>query len=68
MTVIRKSQYSGNLYTMEMDVTPEQIARYEAGGILLQEAFPNLTPDQREFIKTGITGFEWEELFGGEGL
>lgn len=64
MTVIRKSQYSGNLYTMELDVTPEQIARYEAGGILLQEAFPNLTPDQREFIKSGITSFEWEEIFG----
>lgn len=68
MTVIRKSQYSGNIYTMELDVTPEQISRYEQGGILLQEAFPNLTPDQREFIKTGMTALEWEELFGGEGL
>lgn len=68
MTVIRKSQYSGNIYTMEMDVTPEQISRYEAGGITLQDCFPQLNADEREFIKTGMTAFEWEELFGGEGL
>jgi hypothetical protein len=66
MTVIRKSQYSGNIYTMELDVAAEQIARYEAGGILLQDAFPNLTPAEREFIKTGLTDLEWEEVFGRE--
>lgn len=64
LTVIRKSQYSGKLYTREMDVTTEQIARYEAGGILLQDAFPQLNADDREFIKTGMPDFEWEELFG----
>jgi hypothetical protein len=68
MTVIRKSQYSGNIYTMDMDVTPEQISRYEKGGILLQEAFPQLNADEREFIKSGMTALEWEELFNGEGL
>tara|TARA_R110000868_G_scaffold103681_5_gene285347 strand:+ start:2354 stop:2563 length:210 start_codon:yes stop_codon:yes gene_type:complete len=68
MTVIRKSKHSGNLYTMEMNVTSEQISHYEAGGILLQDAFPQLNADEREFIKTGIPAFEWEQLFGGEGL
>ncbi len=68
MTVIRKSQYSGNIYTMDMDVTPEQISRYERGDITLQDCFPQLNADEREFIKSGITALEWEELFGGEEL
>ena len=68
LSVIRKSQYSGKLYAREMNVTMEQISRYEAGGILLQDCFPQLNADEREFIKTGIPAFEWEELFGGEGL
>lgn len=33
-------------------------------GALLQDAFPELDADQREFIKTGITPKEWEALFG----
>jgi hypothetical protein len=30
---------------------------------LIQEAFPFLSADEREFIKTGITSSEWNEMF-----
>jgi hypothetical protein len=30
--------------------------------MLIQEAMPNLTPDEREFIKTGITNDEWDMM------
>ncbi len=33
-------------------------------GALLQNAFPNLSADEREFIKTGISPEEWEAAFG----
>jgi hypothetical protein len=33
---------------------------------LIQDIFPNLPHGEREFIKTGITPQEWEELFGVE--
>ncbi len=33
-------------------------------GELIQNAFPTLSADEREFIKTGILPQEWEELFG----
>jgi hypothetical protein len=33
-------------------------------GLLIQDAFPWLTPDEREFIKTGITPEEWKAAFG----
>ena len=34
-------------------------------GIHIQLAFNYLTSDEREFIKTGITPTEWNELFEG---
>lgn len=33
-------------------------------GELLQNAFPTLSADEREFVKTGITPQEWEDVFG----
>ena len=35
-------------------------------GVPIQDAMPNLTPNEREFIMTGITPEEWNEIFGGE--
>ena len=37
------------------------------GKALIQDAFPELSDGQREFIKTGITSAEWEKYFGEEG-
>ncbi|MDP6991347.1 MAG: hypothetical protein QGF89_01525 [Candidatus Marinimicrobia bacterium] len=48
---------------MDIDVTEEQIASWQ-GGELIQNAMPNLSADEREFIKTGITPEEWENVFG----
>jgi hypothetical protein len=49
---------------MDLDITPASLELYENFGVLLQDAFPNLTPAQREFIKTGITPEEWYDFFG----
>lgn len=35
-------------------------------GELIQNAFPTLSPDEREFIKTGISPQEWDAIFGEE--
>ncbi len=50
---------------MELDITPEQLARYEQGNELIQNVFPNLSPEHREFIMTGITPEEWNVTFNG---
>lgn len=63
MTIIRKSQVSGLVRSRELDVTPDQIARLEARQETIQDIFPNLSASDREFIKTGITDEEWDELF-----
>jgi len=39
------------------------LAAWRAGAPV-QRAMPHLTPDQREFIKTGVTPDEWTEAFG----
>jgi len=51
---------------MEIAVTCSQIYDWEVEGMLIQQAMPNLTADEREFIKTGITPQEWDNMFGDE--
>ena len=64
MTITRKSPITGITRTQEIDVTIDQILAWEMGE-LLQNAMPHLSADDREFVKTGITGEEWDQLFGG---
>lgn len=52
---------SGTTLMKEIDVTQEQLDEYYLRGKLLQDAFPHLSPADREFIKTGITDEEWKE-------
>mgnify|MGYP003635275840 FL=1 len=33
---------------------------------LIQDLFPSLSSDEREFIQTGITRDEWDEIFDDE--
>jgi hypothetical protein len=49
---------------MDLDITPASLELYDDFGVLLQNAFPNITPAEREFIKTGITPEEWDQYFG----
>jgi hypothetical protein len=64
MTIKRTSSLTGVTRTKEIDVTIEQVLAWEEGE-LIQNAMPHLSADDREFIKTGITGEEWDQLFGG---
>jgi hypothetical protein len=50
---------------MELNVTQEQLTAWESG-MNIQQAMPDLSADEREFVKTGMTPTEWNELFGEE--
>jgi len=63
MKIVRKSPFTGKMHQLEIDVTQEQLDSWRAGE-LIQNAMPNLSPEDREFIMTGITPEEWNELFG----
>ena len=62
MIIKRTSVISGIERQMDLDITPEQVAAWKAGG-LIQNVFPSLTVDEREFIQTGSTPEEWDALF-----
>lgn len=63
MKITRISPFTGKTHTFELNVTSEQIFRWQ-GGELIQNVFSHLTPDEREFLKTGITPDEWNDAFG----
>ena len=66
MLVTKQSVVDQQFYTMSLPVTEEQLAAYENCEGLVQDIFPNLTLDQREFLMTGLTPEKWNELFGDD--
>lgn len=66
MKVTRVSPLTMKKTTLDLPITEEQMAKYQLGDTLIQDAFPNLTPGQREFILTGIPESEWDEAFSDE--
>ena len=64
MQITMKSGFSGKTNTLEIDVTHKQLEDWRAGKGLIQDVMPNLTPDEREFLMTGATANEWDEMIG----
>jgi hypothetical protein len=63
MKVTRKNPFTGQMLTREIPVTEEQLMAWQDGE-LIQNAMPNISAEDREFIKSGITAEQWEEMFG----
>ena len=63
MKITRTSPLTGETATREIDITAAQIVSWE-GGELVQNAFPNTSPSEREFIKSGYTDYDWNAMFG----
>ena len=63
MLVTQHSILTGKLNTMELDITADNYNRYKFGKENVQNVFPHLLPEEREFIKTGITPQEWDQTF-----
>lgn len=62
MIITRRSPFSGKFHQMDLPITSGQLARWEAGDPI-QNVFPHLSAEQREFILTGITPEEWDATF-----
>lgn len=67
MRVTKRSPFTGNLNSMEIPLSCNEYLdahhKWE-NGMLIQDAFPSLTVDQREFIRVGITPEEWDNIHG----
>jgi hypothetical protein len=69
MILTRKNVLFGTIETMEIPISEEDLNKgielWESG-TLIQDAFPNLEEQYREFIMTGITPEQWNSLFASE--
>jgi len=66
MLITRQSPFSGKMNSIEINVSQEQLERWERGEDLIQRLMPNLSADEREFIMTGNTKEDWETMFPPE--
>ena len=71
MKLTRTCQLDGKTYTMNIPaLSPAQLEfslkRWQ-GGELIQNAFPYLNADEREFIMTGTPPEVWDRMFADEG-
>tara|TARA_R100000008_G_C3518343_1_gene132610 strand:- start:312 stop:509 length:198 start_codon:yes stop_codon:yes gene_type:complete len=62
MLVTMTSILSGKTTTRDIDVEPEQVKAWQ-NGMLIQDAMPELSAPDREFIMSGITQEEWNGIF-----
>jgi len=61
MRIERQSVLTGKTHVMDLPVTMHQYLSWREG-MLIQDAMPNLSDDEREFIMTGITPEEWDAM------
>ncbi len=64
--IYRTSPVSGKRHSMSIMMQYGDYLKYLKNEALIQDALPYLSADQREFIKTGITASEWDNMFEEE--
>ena len=66
----RESMHSGERNSMVVELTMMQftlaLQKWIKREGFIQDIFPTLDADTREFIQTGITPSEWADIFGPE--
>ena len=70
VTVTKISDATGKSNTMDLPITQFAWDYWNNTPVeqrpFIQVCFPALTPDEREFILTGITAAEWDDIFPDE--
>tara|TARA_R100000700_G_scaffold31764_1_gene38931 strand:- start:237 stop:509 length:273 start_codon:yes stop_codon:yes gene_type:complete len=62
MVVVAISAATGEKHAMPLAITEAQVYDW-AKGASIQDAMPDLSPEGREFLMTGITQGEWDSMF-----
>jgi hypothetical protein len=65
LAVTCRSPFDGAHNTRYIHATTDQFQDWFSGS-LIQNAFPQLTPETREFLLTGITPEEWDDMMEEE--
>lgn len=62
MLITKMSPLTGKENTLDLDITESQLLQWQNGG-LIQNVMPHLTPDEREFLISGMAPGEFDEVF-----
>jgi hypothetical protein len=67
VTVYRTCPLSGKVNSMTLNISAEDynagMRKWKEQGALIQNALPMLSPDEREFLISGILPADWDALF-----
>ena len=67
MKIKKRSAITDIRHTREIDITQEQLEDWNNTPVMrrkfIQNEFPALSADDREFLLTGTTPEEWAEIF-----
>lgn len=66
MLIKRYCVFNHKVQEMDIPVTHERLDMWTSGGGLIQDIFPDLSPDQREFLLTGTLPGQWSQFIGEE--
>ncbi len=66
MEITKRSMATGVVHTLDIDITQEQLDAWKDGACI-QDVAPHLSAADREFIISGTTQEEWDELFPADG-
>ena len=62
MKITKKNLLTGKEHTLDLPVTQEQYDAWKSG-TLIQIAMPNLSPEEREFLISGMLPGEFDKVF-----
>lgn len=62
MLITKRSKFTGAVNRMDLPVTREDLLRLD--NEYVQDVFPNLTVEEREFLISGASVEEQEAIFG----
>ncbi len=65
MIIRRRSVITRKVNVMNIAVTEEQIKKWQEG-MMIQDAMPDLSVNEREFLINGVTPEEWDMYIGEE--
>ena len=69
-TLVKCKQKPGVVFVFGANIHTVRQGWYDwmMKGMRIQDAFPTLDVEEREFLKTGITPKEWADIFAEEGM
>ena len=61
--LIKAQSFSGRISSMVLELTDAQLYDWAVDGVAIQQAMPNLSPEEREFLMSGTRQDEWDALY-----